>query len=218
MFISSAMAETISIKNVLSGDSNLSQYFAQQFAALTPAKVVIALLMGLVVFSLTLIMLTLITTPVVMCIKSDISLSMGMVGALSIVRFRTAIKEPLDTAYMFWALTMGILLGAELYIVAIAVALGIAVILFVLTFVKFKGPDNYLLVVHYDEAAEHDIDTLLKQMIKQRRLRSKTVTRTGAEMTVEVRLDNKHDLVAHVLNIEGVYDATLVSCQTDAGM
>ena len=128
MFISSAMAETISIKNVLSGDSNLSQYFAQQFAALTPAKVVIALLMGLVVglliaftykkcyrgvlyspnFSLTLIMLTLITTPVVMCIKSDISLSMGMVGALSIVRFRTAIKEPLDTAYMFWALTMGI--------------------------------------------------------------------------------------------------------------
>ena len=238
MFISSAMAETISIKNVLSGDSNLSQYFAQQFAALTPAKVVIALLMGLVVglliaftykkcyrgvlyspnFSLTLIMLTLITTPVVMCIKSDISLSMGMVGALSIVRFRTAIKEPLDTAYMFWALTMGILLGAELYIVTIAVALGIAVILFVLTFVKFKGPDNYLLVVHYDEAAEHDIDTLLKQMIKQRRLRSKTVTRTGAEMTVEVRLDNKHDLVAHVLNIEGVYDATLVSCQTDAGM
>ncbi len=238
MFISSAMAETISIKNVLSGDSNLSRYFAQQFAALTPAKVVIALLMGVAVglliaftykkcyrgvlyspnFSLTLIMLTLITTPVVMCIKSDISLSMGMVGALSIVRFRTAVKEPLDTAYMFWALTMGILLGAELYIVAIAVALGIAVILFVLTFVKFKGPDNYLLVVHYDEAAEHDIDTLLKQMIKTRRLRSKTVTRTGAEMTVEVRLDNKHDLVSHVLNIEGVYDATLVSCQTDAGM
>ena len=169
-------------------------------------------------FSLTLIMLTLVTTPVVMCIKSDISLSMGMVGALSIVRFRTAVKEPLDTAYMFWALTMGILLGAELYVVAVAVALGIAVILFVLTFVKFKGPDNYLLVVHYDEAAEHDIDTLLKQMIKQRRLRSKTVTRTGAEMTVEVRLDNKHDLVANVLNIEGVYDATLVSCQTDAGM
>ena len=238
MFISSAMAESVSIKNLVSGNSSLSQYFSQQFAALTPTKVAIALLMGLVVgllvaftykkcyrgvlyspnFSLTLIMLTLVTTPVVMCIKSDISLSMGMVGALSIVRFRTAVKEPLDTAYMFWALTMGILLGAELYVVAVAVALGIAVILFVLTFVKFKGPDNYLLVVHYDEAAEHDIDTLLKQMIKQRRLRSKTVTRTGAEMTVEVRLDNKQDLVANVLNIEGVYDATLVSCQTDAGM
>ena len=216
----------------------ISDWFAGQMSSFTPALVAVtlagALLAGLIIswvykktyrgvlfspsFSLTLIMLTVVTAPVVMAIGSDVALSMGMVGALSIVRFRTAVKEPLDTAYMFWALTMGILLGAELYIVAIAVALGIAVILFVLTFVKFKGPDNYLLVVHYDEAAEHDIDTLLKQMIKQRRLRSKTVTRTGAEMTVEVRLDNKHDLVAHVLNIEGVYDATLVSCQTDAGM
>ena len=63
-------------------------------------------------FTLTLILMTLITTPVVMCIRESIQLSMGMVGALSIVRFRTAVKDPLDTAYMFWALTMGILLGA----------------------------------------------------------------------------------------------------------
>ncbi|MBR2287881.1 MAG: DUF4956 domain-containing protein [Clostridia bacterium] len=238
MFLSTAMADSISVKSLVKADSSLSQYFSEQFAALTPAKVVIALLMGLLVgcivaftykkcyrgvlyspnFSLTLIMLTLITTPVVMCIKSDISLSMGMVGALSIVRFRTAVKEPLDTAYMFWALTMGILLGAELYVVAMAVVLGIAVILFVLSFVKFNSPNNYLLVVHYDESAEFDIENLLKQTIKTRRLRSKTVTRTGAEMTVEVRLDKTHDLVSNVLAIEGVYDATLVSCQTDAGM
>ncbi len=231
------MLDTINAKNLLSSDVNLSQYFSQQFAALTPLKVVIALLMGLVVgcivaftykkcyrgvlyspnFSLTLVMLTLITTPVVMCIKSDISLSMGMVGALSIVRFRTAVKEPMDTAYMFWALTMGILLGAELYIVALCVALGIALILFLLNFVKFQNPNTYLLVVHYDEAAEYDINEQLRRMIKYRRLRSKTVTRTGAEMTVEVRLDNKQDLVAGMLNIEGVYDATLVACQTEAG-
>ncbi|MBR1685661.1 MAG: DUF4956 domain-containing protein, partial [Clostridia bacterium] len=199
MFLSTAMADSISVKSLVKADSSLSQYFSEQFAALTPAKVVIALLMGLLVgcivaftykkcyrgvlyspnFSLTLIMLTLITTPVVMCIKSDISLSMGMVGALSIVRFRTAVKEPLDTAYMFWALTMGILLGAELYVVAMAVVLGIAVILFVLSFVKFNSPNNYLLVVHYDESAEFDIENLLKQTIKTRRLRSKTVTRTG---------------------------------------
>ena len=63
-------------------------------------------------FGLSLVLMTLITTPVVMCIRESIQLSMGMVGALSIVRFRTAVKEPLDTAYMFWALTMGILLGA----------------------------------------------------------------------------------------------------------
>ena len=104
---------------------------AAQFKSIVPSDLFLALGLGFVIgliiaivyrktyrgvlyspsFALTLVMLTLITTPVVMCIKSDIALSMGMVGALSIVRFRTAVKDPLDTAYMFWALTMGILLG-----------------------------------------------------------------------------------------------------------
>ena len=162
-------------------------------------------------------MLTLITTPVVMCIKSDIALSMGMVGALSIVRFRTAVKDPMDTAYMFWALTMGILLGAELYVIALVVVLGISVVLFLMTFVKFTNPNAYLLVLHYDEAAEYDINQQLRRTVKNRRLRSKTMTRSGAEMTYEVRLDNKQDLVASMLNIDGVHDATLVACQTEAG-
>ena len=140
-----------------------------------------------------------------------------MVGALSIVRFRTAVKDPMDTAYMFWALTMGILLGAELYVHSLVVVLGISVILFVMTFVRFRNPNSYLLVVHYDDYAETEITQLLRRTVKQRRLRSKTVTRAGAEMTVEVRLDSKQDLVSAVLNIEGVHDATLVACQTEAG-
>ena len=168
-------------------------------------------------FALTLVMLTLITTPVVMCIKSNIALSMGMVGALSIVRFRTAVKDPMDTAYMFWALTMGILLGAELYVHALMVVLVISVILILLSFLHFGKGNAYLLVVHYDDYAEQDITQLLRRTVKQRKLRSKTVTRSGAEMTVEVRLDNKQDLVAAVLNLEGVHDATLVACQTEAG-
>ena len=221
----------------MKADSGLSAYFAEQFASLTPMKVIIALALGFVVgaiiafvyrkcyrgvlyspsFAMTLMMLTLITTPVVMCIKSDIALSMGMVGALSIVRFRTAIKDPMDTAYMFWALTMGILLGAELYVIALVVVLGISIVLFLMTFVKLANPNAYLLVLHYDEEAEYDINQQLRRTVKMRRLRSKTVTRAGAEMTYEVRLDNKQDLVASMLNIEGVHDATLVSCQTEAG-
>ena len=232
-----ALLDTMSVGNLVKADSGLSQYFAEQFANLTPMKMVIALLMGFVVgviiafvykkcyrgvlyspsFAMTLVMLTLITTPVVMCIKSDIALSMGMVGALSIVRFRTAVKDPMDTAYMFWALTMGILLGAELYVIALVVVLGISVVLFLMTFVKFTNPNAYLLVLHYDEEAEYDINQQLRRTVKQRRLRSKTVTRAGAEMTYEVRLDNKQDLVTSMLNIEGVHDATLVACQTEAG-
>ena len=235
MFISTACAAgaTSLIKN----DSSLSQYFFSQFENLTPWKIAIGLgaacIVGLLIafvykrcyrgvlyspnFAMTLMMLTLITTPVVMCIKSDIALSMGMVGALSIVRFRTAVKDPMDTAYMFWALTMGILLGAELYIHALIVVLAISVVLFAMSFIHFRKPNAYLLVVHYDEYAEQDITQLLRRTVKQRKLRSKTVTRAGAEMTIEVRLDSKQDLVASVLNIEGVHDATLVACQMEAG-
>ena len=233
----SAIAESISAVSLVKNNASLSNYFAEQFASLTPMKVIIALLLGALVgviiafvykkcyrgvlysptFAMTLVMLTLITTPVVMCIKSDIALSMGMVGALSIVRFRTAVKDPMDTAYMFWALTMGILLGAELYVIAGVVVLGIAVVLFAMTFVKFQNPNAYLLVVHYHEDAEYEINQQLNRLVRQHRLRSKTMTRAGTEMTVEVRLDDKHDVVSGMLNIEGVHDATLVSCQTEAG-
>ena len=235
MFISTACAAgaTSLIKN----DSSLSQYFFSQFENLTPWKIAIGLgaacIVGLLIafvykrcyrgvlyspnFAMTLMMLTLITTPVVMCIKSDIALSMGMVGAPSIVRFRTAVKDPMDTAYMFWALTMGILLGAELYLHALAVVLAIGLILMLMTFVRFRNPNAYLLVVHYDDYAEQEITQLLRRTVRQRKLRSKTVTRSGAEMTVEVRLDSKQDLVSAVLNIEGVHDATLVACQVEAG-
>ncbi len=235
MFISTAYAA--GAKTILKNESSLSDYFLSQFENLTPWKIIIGLVMGCIVgliiafvykrcyrgvlysptFSMTLMMLTLITTPVVMCIKSDIALSMGMVGALSIVRFRTAVKDPMDTAYMFWALTMGILLGAELYVHALAVVLGISVILIAMTFIRFRNPNAYLLVVHYDDYAESEITQLLRRTVRQRKLRSKTVTRSGAEMTVEVRLDSKQDLVSAVLNIEGVHDATLVACQVEAG-
>ena len=235
MFISTAIAD--GVKSIVKNDSSLSSYFLSQFENLTPWKILIGLAMGCLVgliiafvykrcyrgvlysptFAMTLMMLTLITTPVVMCIKSDIALSMGMVGALSIVRFRTAVKDPMDTAYMFWALTMGILLGAELYVHALLVVLVISIILFVMSFVHLGKGNAYLLVIHYDDYAEQDITQLLRRTVKQRKLRSKTVTRAGAEMTVEVRLDSKQDLVASVLNIEGVHDATLVACQTEAG-
>ena len=167
-------------------------------------------------FTLTLVLMTLITTPVVMCIGSNIALSMGMVGALSIVRFRTAVKDPMDTAYMYWALTTGIVLGAGLYTIALVVVLGIAIIVLLLTFVKLPSANSYLLVLHYDEAATDAIQSVLSR-VKNRRLRSKTVTQNGAEMTVEVRIGERQDIISQMLDIDGVYDATLVACQNEAG-
>ena len=192
MFISTAYASGVS--SLLKNDSSLSDYFLSQFQNLTPWKIAIGLAMGRLVgliiafvykrcyrgvlysptFAMTLMMLTLITTPVVMCIKSDIALSMGMVGALSIVRFRTAVKDPMDTAYMFWALTMGILLGAELYVHALAGVLCVGLILMLMTCVRFRNPNSYLLVVHYDDYAEQEITQLLRRTVRQRKLRRKT--------------------------------------------
>lgn len=210
---------------------------AAQFKSVVPADLFLALglafVIGLIIaivyrktyrgvlyspsFTVTLIMLTLITTPVTMGIRSDIALSMGMVGALSIVRFRTAVKDPLDTAYMFWALTMGILLGAGLYLIALIVVLCISVLMFLLSFAKLTAPNAYLLVVHYDEYCEAAVQSELRRSVKSSKLRSKTLTRAGAEMTYEVRLNERTEVVTRMLDIEGVHDATLVACQSEVG-
>ena len=233
---STALADN-TLKAAVKETSGIAAFFEQQFRDLTAGSVLAGLGLGLLVglliaftykicyrgglyspnFSLTLIMLTVITTPVVMCIGSSIALSMGMVGALSIVRFRTAVKDPLDTAYMFWAITMGILVGSNASVIAIVALLGIGGILLAISFFRLRAPNSYLLVLHYDEDAQIEIDNRLKQRVKTYRLRSKTISRQGAEMTVEVRLDRQGNIVSEMLDVPGVYDATLVACQTEAG-
>ena len=230
------MNGNLTFNDVLQG-STFSEWFADQLSNFTPLNVLIALIVALAAgvvialvykktfrgvlyspsFTLTLILLCLVTTPVVMAIGSNVALSMGMVGALSIVRFRTAVKDPLDTAYMFWAITMGILVGSNAYVIAVVALLGIAVILLAISYLRLRSPNGYLLVLHYDEEAQADIESTLKRSVRFYRLRSKTVTHSGAEMTVEVRLDRRVNIVTDMLDINGVYDATLVACQTEAG-
>ena len=165
-------------------------------------------------YGLTLILMTLITTPVVMCIRDSIQLSMGMVGALSIVRFRTAVKDPLDTAYMFWALTMGIMLGAGQFFMAAMTVVGIAALIFLMSRMQFKATNAFLLVIHYVPGLEGQINGVLRG-VRVMQVKSKTVSRNGAEMTVEVRVDKQDALIGKLLSIEGVQDATLVAYQPE---
>ena len=227
--------------NDIAHGSTFADWFADQLSNFTPFNVIVALPValaaGLIIaavykatyrgvlyspsFTLTLILLCLVTTPVVMAIGSNVALSMGMVGALSIVRFRTAVKDPLDTAYMFWAITMGILVGSNAYVIAVVALLGIGGILLAISFFRLRNPNSYLLVLHYEEGAQIEIDNRLRQRLRNYRLRSKTVTKTAnknsAEMTVEVRLERQSNIVSEMLEVPGVYDATLVACQTEAG-
>ena len=163
-------------------------------------------------FTLSLIMMTLITCPVVMCIRESIQLSMGMVGALSIVRFRTAVKDPLDTAYMFWALTMGILLGAGQFFLTACAAIGIGLLLTALVHFQTKATNSYLLVLRMGEEAERGVAQTIGAM-KNQQLKSKTVSANGIEATYEVRADKPDALLGKLRTIPGVFDATLIAYQ-----
>ena len=167
-------------------------------------------------FNLSLIMLSMVTTLVIMCISSAPALSLGMVGALSIVRFRTAVKDPMDTVYMFWAIAVGITVGATFVLFSILGPLVIAVILLVLSFTSNQTRQNYLLVVHYDDRYAKEVTNAVNKMVPRYRLKSKTATRNGVEMTLELRLQgNRSNIVDNLLGIPGVMDATLVAFQNE---
>ena len=166
-------------------------------------------------FTLTLVLMTLITCPVVMCIRESIQLAMGMVGALSIVRFRTAVKDPLDTAYMFWALTMGILLGAGQFFLTALAVVGIAVLITVLVHIQSKRLGSFLLVIRMGDEAERAANQIVAG-IRIQQLKSKTVSSNGIEATYEVRVDKPDALLAKLRSVPGIYDATLVAYTGEA--
>ena len=167
-------------------------------------------------FGVSLLAMTLITTLIILAVTSNIILSLGMVGALSIVRFRTAIKEPMDIAFMFWAIAVGIVLGAGLIPLAILGSVFIGVILMV--FVNKKPSETpYVLVVSCaDDASEKRVFDKINQSVKKSVVKSKSVSHNGIELTVEVRLkDATTQFVNEISVIEGVANAVLVSFNGD---
>lgn len=167
-------------------------------------------------FGLALISMTLITTLIILAVTSNIILSLGMVGALSIVRFRTAVKEPLDIAFLFWAISGGIVLGAGLFPLAILGSLFIGAIL--LVFARRKSVDTpYILVCSCE--AEHQEADILKQLerdAKKHSLKSKTLSDSGMEFTMEVRLrESSTAFMGAIKAIPGVRSAALVSYNGD---
>jgi uncharacterized membrane protein YhiD involved in acid resistance len=167
-------------------------------------------------FGVSIIAMTLITTLIILAVTSNIILSLGMVGALSIVRFRTAVKEPLDIAFLFWAISVGIVVGAGLVPLAVIGSLIIGVVL--LVFVNKKSTDTpYIIVLGLaDGAAEDKATALINEQTRKHLIKSKTVSGEGTELTVEVRLkDPSAKLVNELLTVEGVRSACMVSFNGD---
>lgn len=163
-------------------------------------------------FGVSIMAMTLITTLIILAVTSNIVLSLGMVGALSIVRFRTAVKEPLDIAFLFWAISVGIVIGAGLIPLGIIGSVFIGIVL--LVFVNKKSNDTpYIVVLNLDnDKAENDCMAIIKGKTKKSLIKAKTVSKNGIELTVEVRLlDMSAKLLNELLTINGVNNACLVS-------
>ena len=167
-------------------------------------------------FGVTLVALTMITSLVILAVTSNVVLSLGMVGALSIVRFRTAIKEPLDIAFLFWSIAAGIVLAAGLIPLAVFGSAFIGVIL--LVFVNRKSHFNpYIVVVQCDGSeTERKALALLGENTSKCVVKSKTAQKGMVELNCEVRLKSENtDFINALADTEGVSSAVLVSYNGD---
>ena len=167
-------------------------------------------------FGVTLVALTMITTLVILAVTSNIVLSLGMVGALSIVRFRTAIKEPMDIAFLFWSIAVGIVLAAGLIPLAVFGTVIIGIIL--LVFANQKDNTNpYIVVLALDgNDAEKTATEFLAQNTKKCVVKSKTARKGNVEVNLEVRLNNDNtDFINTLAGMPGVQNAVLVSYNGD---
>ncbi len=173
-------------------------------------------------FSLCILMLSMVTAMIIRTISSNISLSLGMVGALSIVRFRTAVKEPVDTGFMFWGISAGIMAGAGLYIIAIIASLLLGVFYFLTYLMGFRVANRYLLVLKYETSSHAEVMKKLKNL-KKFKVRSKSIFNDKVELSLEVDVkENKNGNISTTIvdefsGVNGVINASLIAYQNDFG-
>lgn len=159
-------------------------------------------------FAVLIVMTTIITSFVVITIGSNLVLSLGMVGALSIVRFRSAVKDPLDVGFLFWGIASGITSGAGLYPFSL-IATAVISIIYILFTVVGKGKRTYVLVVKYDDAAKEAVDKELSGV--KAKLRGKAKYKDSTELTADVKVKGGDTaFVDRISAIEGVTSAVLV--------
>ncbi|WP_353093527.1 DUF4956 domain-containing protein [Tissierella praeacuta] len=168
-------------------------------------------------FGVALMSLTLITTLIILAVTSNVVLSLGMVGALSIVRFRSAIKEPIEIAFLFWAISAGIVLGAGLIPLAIfgSIFIGIVMVLFIN---KKSNEVPYIMVVNCeDDQCEQNVLSVINNKVKKYLIKSKTASKnSGIELTVEIRLrEITTEFINEVSKLEGVSNVVMVSYNGD---
>lgn len=167
-------------------------------------------------FGLTIISLSLVTTLVILAVTSNVVLSLGMVGALSIVRFRTAIKEPMEIVFLFWSIAVGIVIGAGFFPLAV-IGSGIVGIIIIILANKKSSDMPYIIVISMtDDSHESEVKACLDKNTEKNTVRTKTVNSEYTELTCEIRLkDDSTAFVNSIKSISGIRQVSLVSFNGD---
>ena len=215
----------MSVKDVIKKSVLESGAFGRYDIPAVFAALIAALLLGILIFlvykkfyagviysrtfAVTLVGMTVLTCMVTLAISTNVVISLGMVGALSIVRFRTAVKDPMDLLYLFWAITTGITAGAEMYVLALLAA-AVMILMIVLFYHKQQRGKIYIAVIHYtgDQAGDEVIRCFGKRKYF---VKSKTMRKEKTEMAVELYCrQNDMDFMEKIRSIEDVEDVTLI--------
>ena len=222
------MINTLAIIEALS----LKDYFTAQIGL---GRILLTLLMslavGLIIFfvykktfagvmysrnlNVSYVMLTMVTSLMLMLINNNLTLSLGMVGALSIIRFRTAIKDPVDTVFMFWAVGEGIAIGVAYFVEAVIAVVVIGIILILMSIIKLRQSTPYIVIIHYTEAGQGAIKRFMHSFPGSK-IKSKSVSGGKGEITIELRAKPKElNFVEKLAASEGITDAMAVAHNGD---
>ena len=162
-------------------------------------------------FAISLPVIAMITASVIIAVQSSIVISLGMVGALSIVRFRTAVKDPMDLAFLFWSISVGIICGATLYEVAVEASILITIVMLGLHYVPNAKPALILLVNGTGVDVQEAVKQVLEENTKWYQIKSRNVSASGMDMIVELKTKQEDTLAQKILAVPGVENATLMT-------
>lgn len=162
-------------------------------------------------FNVSLVALAMITAAIIVAIQSSVVISLGMVGALSIVRFRTAIKDPMDLVFLFWSISVGIICGAGLYGMALVVTVFVTIAILGLEVLPVAKPPMLLLVNASNCNLEEEILDVVKQYARHYQIKSRNLTKLGMDLVVELRIKGGAEMVREINGMEGIDSVSLLS-------
>lgn len=162
-------------------------------------------------FNISLAAMALITAAIILAMQSNLVISLGMVGALSIVRFRTAVKDPMDLAFLFWAISIGIICGAGLYEVALVTSVAVTVFILVLDMLPVGKAPMMLVINSSVMDGEAAVLETVKKYAKYYKVKSRNLSRDRLDMVVELRVKDESGLVSEVAALEGMISASLIA-------